>query len=527
MTEKISILADGVPLSLPAGSKIKDALSLTDTPYVKGAAVCIVKKKLSEKARPTTEYTLRTTKGPLVIELKDPQSPSARAWAENYEKLAGMPLRWGSPDALAFGPFKSTVSPQKGMIRFRKHDVVFGAGGFESDNTHLIFCLKEHYAEYGAAEDGVFASLIAGRTNLGRIENGDIIESVEPVLEAEDSGDGFCTTDLETVLEDGDALITYAEAEMSLHSPHGAENFYALIKDGTFRVDAKAKAFCSDDTLIGEPCEYENFEPRSMGAICVRSSGEGRSRVYISTADRASSLVHSVIGRIVKGIELFVFASAGQQITIDPVPPQILLLGHSVGETRPLLEQLKIDLKIDGDDGEESIIVRQDPASTIEILGKGEVTVTTVPESKLVEVMFYYDKAPKSVEFFRHAIELKTHPVGVLPVSMVYDDTFIFKAEKEAERYKEIMPENTPGDVVLSGELGITNQSAKRMGYVGVRLTDEDMFGPTGEKFGATNIIGKVLTPEKLRSLREGDVIYVREILPEPAVQKNPDSGEE
>ena len=141
--------------------------------------------------------------------------------------------------------------------------------------------------------------------------------------------------------------------------------------------------------------------------------------------------------------------------------------------------------------------------------------------------MFYYDKAPKSVEFFRHAIELKTHPVGVLPVSMVYDDTFIFKAEKEAERYKEIMPENTPGDVVLSGELGITNQSAKRMGYVGVRLTDEDMFGPTGEKFGATNIIGKVLTPEKLRSLREGDVIYVREILPEPAVQKNPDSGEE
>ncbi|MBO4302683.1 methanogenesis marker 3 protein [Methanosarcinaceae archaeon] len=513
MTEQISILADGVPLSLPAGSSILDVLAQTGSPYVSGSAVCIIKKKDAE-VRPTTAFTLKTSGGILTIELKDPSSPSSKIWVENYEKLVGLPLHWGSPDALAFGPFKSSITPVKGMMRCRKNDVLLGAGGFDSADTHLIFCRKEHYAEYGADSDGVFATLIAGRRNLEKITAGTVIESIEPVLEKEDEGDGICTTDLDTVLEDGDTVTTYIEAEMSLSSPHGAENFYALITEGTFTVSSKAKAFCSDDTLIGEPCEYENFEPRSVGAISVRSSGEGRSRVYISTADRASSLVHSVIGHVTKGISLPVFAQAGQKITVDPVPPQILLLGHTLEEARPLLEKLKIDLHVNGYEGEGNVIVRQDPASTIEILGKGEVTVTSVPLSSLIEVTFYYDKAPKSVEFFRHAIELKTHPIGVIPVSMVYDDTFIFKAEKEAERYKEILPENTPGDLVRSGELGITNQSAKRMGYVGVRLADEDLFGPTGEKFSATNIIGKVLTPEKLRGLGDGDVVYVKEILP-------------
>ncbi|MDR0767318.1 MAG: hypothetical protein LBE57_02555, partial [Methanosarcinales archaeon] len=65
---------------------------------------------------------------------------------------------------------------------------------------------------------------------------------------------------------------------------------------------------------------------------------------------------------------------------------------------------------------------------------------------------------------------------------------------------------------VQAYDIGITNQSAKRMGYIGVRLADETMFGPTGEKFEATNIIGRVLNPENLRNIKEGDVIYIREI---------------
>lgn len=48
-------------------------------------------------------------------------------------------------------------------------------------------------------------------------------------------------------------------------------------------------------------------------------------------------------------------------------------------------------------------------------------------------------------------------------------------------KYKEILPENTPEKKVLAGEIGITNQAAKRMGTIGVRLIDDDLFSPTGE----------------------------------------------
>ena len=98
-----------------------------------------------------------------------------------------------------------------------------------------------------------------------------------------------------------------------------------------------------------------------------------------------------------------------------------------------------------------------------------------------------------------------------MPLIMMYENTYIFKAEKPAERYKEILPENTPKEKVASGEIGVTNQAAKRMGMVGVKTKDDDLFGPTGEKFISTNIIGRILEIEKLLNFKEGDKIYVIE----------------
>ena len=90
--------------------------------------------------------------------------------------------------------------------------------------------------------------------------------------------------------------------------------------------------------------------------------------------------------------------------------------------------------------------------------------------------------------------------------------TYLFRTEKEAVKYKEVLPENTPTGTVLAGEIGITNQSAKRMGTIGVRLVDDDLFGPTGEKFSSTNIIGRIIEPERLIGIEEGDAIYISEV---------------
>ncbi|MCL2141663.1 MAG: methanogenesis marker 3 protein [Methanimicrococcus sp.] len=513
MASKINVEVNKTSQTFDAGTTLSEAIIKTGAPYVSGAFVCLVKKQKEEDAFFTKEYILQTTKGPLIIELKDPTSVSSKMWIEKFKSLSPLRILLETTNTVSFGPFQSRYDMEKGMKKFKKYDVLFSAGGFDTDKTTLVISKKEHYAEYGVPKDGTFATLIAGRTNLEKLTKGDVIQTIEPYVEQKNAfGEGIYTDDLTIRLEDGDRLITFADIDMSPHSPHGTETFYALVEKGTFSVDSTANAFRSDDTLQSEPCDYENFEPRKIGTISMRTAGNGRTRFYISTADRASSLLHSVVGHVTSGMELVYFSKKGTKFTVETSPPYISLLGRSVEESKNVLDAINIELTVEGYDGKDNVIVTQTPATTIEILREGKVKVAAVQRSKLIEVEFYYDAAPKSVEFFRHSIDLKTQPVGSLVASMIYDETFIFKAEKGAERYKEIMPENTPKEMVKACHLGITNQSAKRMGFIGVRLTDESMFGPTGEKFDATNIIGCILNPENLKGLLEGDRIYIKEI---------------
>ena len=45
---------------------------------------------------------------------------------------------------------------------------------------------------------------------------------------------------------------------------------------------------------------------------------------------------------------------------------------------------------------------------------------------------------------------------------------------------------------------------------VGVRFEDNDEFGPTGEPFGGTNVVGRVVKGlEYLEKFKEGDIVYV------------------
>jgi UPF0288 family protein (methanogenesis marker protein 3) len=47
---------------------------------------------------------------------------------------------------------------------------------------------------------------------------------------------------------------------------------------------------------------------------------------------------------------------------------------------------------------------------------------------------------------------------------------------------------------------------------IGVKLTDDPKYGPTGEKFECTNIIGKVIHTERLKGVKAGDIVYIREV---------------
>jgi putative methanogenesis marker protein 3 len=511
-SNKISVEVNSQQYVLPEGSTLRDALSISGAPYIAGTAIGIFKETAEKRKEITTEYAINTPKGEFRIEIKDLESPSGKLWSKHFKEFEGKSVHWASPEALAFGPFEAEIKPSRETRSFKEFDVLFGAGGFDPRNTHLIFSRKRHTAEYGATEDGVFAEVVTGRNILFRLSREDIILNIEPILEWEQLSEKICTTDLSTPLKNGNGIFTYFEVELSRNAPVGAEQFYALTREGTLNVNVTTSSFISDNSLRGEPVPYENFEPRVEGAISIRTVGYGAGRIYLSKEERPSSLVHSVVGHVTKGLELIKLAEKGQKLSVENLPPQIVLLGHSYQEVEPILSSIGIELVRAGYTGEDAVIVRQDPPTTLEILGEAKVTAYGVSKAKLIEIELYPEEAPKSVDFFRHALGLKTKTVGKLPVYMIYDDTYLFKTEKEVIKYKEILPENTPTSRVHSGEIGITNQSAKRMGTIGVRLIDDDLFGPTGEKFSSTNIIGRIIEPERLNGIKEGDAIYVSEI---------------
>jgi len=59
----------------------------------------------------------------------------------------------------------------------------------------------------------------------------------------------------------------------------------------------------------------------------------------------------------------------------------------------------------------------------------------------------------------------------------------------------------------------VSNRSSKYAGLIGVRLEDSKKYGPTGERFNSTNIIGRIVNAEPLQNVRENETIFISETL--------------
>jgi len=509
--DEITVEINGHEFKFPEGSDLADAIRVSNAPYKKGTSIGILIEKEGEKERDTAEYIVKTSKGEFRIELHDLPSSSRDRWLSHFQDYADIPVRWTSKDAVAFGPFDSDVVQKRGSMEYERFELMFAAGGGDSSSTHLILTKNRHISEYGAPEESTFARIISGKHVLLDLDPSDRILSIEPMVEWEQIGEHISTDDIGTKLKDGSKIFTCVIIEIDPAAPEGAEHFFAVTRDGTFNVDFVSNSFISDHRFQGELVRYENFEARSTGSVFVRTVGYGAGKLFISTDGRTSTIMHSVIGHVIQGIELVKMAESGQKIMVDFVPDPIMLLGMSNVEAEQEMNSLGIEIVKEGYTEDDGFIVQQIPETTIGILGEAKVTVKGVDPDHLVDIELYDELAPKTLDFFRHATQLQYKPVGVLPVLMTYENTYIFKAEKEAEKYKEIFPENSPQNKVSSGEIGVTNQAAKRAGMVGVKSSDDDLFGPTGERFNSTNIVGKILDIDKLDRLKDGDVMYIIE----------------
>ena len=506
----MKVLVDGTSLDLKVSATLGDALSRAGTKPAVGAIVGIVKGR-GEKSLQTNSYWLNTTKGKIRIELLD--TDLQKIWHDSVDKIKEAEARWASSDAVAFGPFTSSIAWDRVAHEYNRWEIALGAAGFDPGKTQLIFVRKRHTSVYGSpVKGGVFARVVGGKNTLDRLDKDDRIIGVEPIVEWEDLTEKMATTDLALPLAEGMEIYTRFEVELIEDAPLGAEFFMALTRDGTFKVDSISSSYISSDMLLTEPIKFEHREPRLEGVVTVRTTGRGLGRIFIYKADRTSNIGHSVVGKVTSGMDMIKLAGPGHLLTAKVRPDRIMLMGSGLDQALSAMKDREIETEVIGYTGDDAVVVNQDPAATMSILKDNKVRLTSIPAKRLVSIELYDKLAPKTLDYFRHVTGLKERPVGPMPVYFVYENTVLFKPAIEATSYKEILPENKPTGPVPAGSIGISNQVAKKIGFVGVRLVEDKRYGPSGEKFEATNIIGRVLDPEKLRDVKEDEVVYVLEV---------------
>ena len=420
--------------------------------------------------------------------------------------------------AAAFGPFPSDLHPARKPHLYERGDVILGCGGYEPARSYLIFSKSRHSADHGADESGgIIGKVVSGRGVLDRWSTGDKVTKIEPVISWADTSRSFTTTDPDLVLEDGMQIVTRVAVMAQGYSPE-KDHDGSSRQRGAHAPRPPVRAVCrgpgNQHPYRGPPacrggCSPGIPPPAAGGTVTVRAAGKSAGGVFIYRTDVPSSMVHSIVGQVVQGIELVQLAQEHDIIAVNVQPERIDLLGLPLERAKEIAAARGLALVIDKDAGER-IVVSQDPGTTLDVLAEKKVTVTTAPLDKVIDIELDDAAAPASVAVFRPITGLVEHDAGMLPVFFKFDDVVLFQPAIPGGI--KITPENPPEDEAPAAGLAITNDSRKNAGLVGVRLSANREFGPTSEPFEGTNMIGRVIDTEKLKKVKEREKVYIREV---------------
>ncbi|MHC1602559.1 MAG: methyl-coenzyme M reductase-associated protein Mmp3 [Methermicoccaceae archaeon] len=498
-----TISLDGKKEEVRADATIAEVMEQHGIAHVRGTKVGVLRATSKEKMK-TDRFVLHTTRGD--VELK-----VALSAADVLAGFGGLPVVWKDDKSVMFGYHPVSIEPSTEEIHYERGDVFFATSGFEAEKGELAFSLKRHSAAYGGSEKGEAGRVIRGEHVLDQMGEKDQIRSIEPVFEVKRAKDFLLTDDLTQTVPEGAMLFTGVDIALSASAPVGSEHVLAALAGGVLDVDVSTASFASCDGLQGELCPFEELAARRRGTVSVRTEGFGGGRIYISKQDRASSWMHSVVGEVVGGMELLDFAGEKDRLTVRLKPERLSLYGHTFKDAEEMVAERGVVLERDGYVEDDGIIVAQDPHTTLDTIEHKKVKALGAPPSQVLDVLIYRKEAPASVKYLSRALGLAYKPIGEFSVVFTYENTILLKPESTPKL--ELLPENTPSGMVAAGEMGITNQAAKRSGVFGLKLLDDKRYGPTGEKFHATNIVARVESEQfyKLRGLKQKDVVYMRE----------------
>jgi putative methanogenesis marker protein 3 len=506
-----TVSLDGEKIEVPAGATIADLLKEHDP-----SCVIAIIRPAEREAAETGHLRIRTTAGEVVLEA----AGSLAAVLGREDIVPALALHWSDRYAAAFGPFPTDIKPLKKAQLYERGDVILGCGGYDPSRSYLVFSKIRHSADHGAPEGrGVIATVVSGRAILDRWTTGDRILAIERVVSWADTSRSFTTTDLSHPVEEGVQIVTYVSITAQGYSPEGidtrtaesVEHLLRALDDGKFHVGLAASTYIRDERRSGEAVPPELTKSRREGTVTVRTDGKAAGNIYLYRADVPTSAVHTIVGQVSHGIEIVKLAKAGDVFRVRVNPRRFDLLGRSLADAQRIAADRKVRLPADTDESPaDRVIVGQEPGTTLEVLKKGAAAVETTPLANVIDIRLFDQHAPESCAIFRRLAGLTEHDVGVLPFFFTFEDVYLFKPHIPTG--VRINPENIPQGEVPAAALGMTNDARKGSGLVGVRLVPSREFGPTSEPFDGTNIIGTVLSTEKLGGIREKDLVYIREM---------------
>lgn len=502
-----------VEMDMDAGSTVEDAIKLSDAPYIEGSAIALIEGR-EELESHVNKYKIVTTQGSIIIELVDDAEILTDFWKNNYKDFIGTAIRWTTSNEVAMGSIVSNLEPTQNEYQYNRWDVIISLSGFSNEATHVLFSKSKHKAVYGVPDQnrGVIATIVGGKRTIAKLKNTDEVVNIEPIIERKSVINSASVTDFSTQLKEGNELFTYMEVEANPDAPISFEHFLKIIEDGTFKVDYESESFIGNYILKGLEKDSEAIEKRKRGTVTLRNQGNGVGRVYIYREDRVSVPTHNIIGYVTKGIQILDTVNENEKITVITNPEKISTVAKTQTQAEEYLDNLGIEHERDGVTDDDAIIVAQDPHYTVQINQDKKIKTLGVQPKDFVEIELYPEESPSSVWYFRKITGLLDGDVGHLQVVMAIKEMDILMFSAVSKEAKGLIPEKTPDGIVHAWDICVSNMACKHIGNIGIRFVDNKEFGPTGESFGSTNIIGRVVGGfDNLKAFKEGDTVYVKE----------------
>ena len=500
------VTINGIEFTLKDGATLKDAVANVD--YEPGTIVSVFKSTESLRTE-SDDFEVVTTRGRFHIHLDE--GVHGQMWKSKADDITGSTARWVTHDIAAFGSFATDIEVDRTEALYRRYDCFFSLGGFDNATTYLMIARDDHRGTYGTA--GVKVGRVTrGRHVLDGLREGDSIISIGPVVSESQKDNYVLTSDLSYKLEDGNRVETQVKVRLDMSSPESAEHLMVISQKGYVNVASETGSYLAVDDDMDITFKSESKAVREKDGVFVRSTGVGVGRILFYRERRQMLDGHNHVGDVVMGSSIITSAKATDRIRIVTEPPRLMAVGMTVSEGIAIMEAAGIKVSCDGVTNGDAIVVEQSPENTVDILNKGEVTLTGMDRSSIYRIELNRKKEA-DVHYFEKITGLNHKPIGSLKVHFWFPGMSMVTFNGDEDKGKSLYP-GEPFKKCKRGDIGLTNQACDHKGLIGIRMTDSKEFGPTGEEPFGTNIFGKFADDLKRleESLDDGVTVYVTEL---------------